>query len=66
MPKKYVIDGDKILDNLERRLLHTISKKDYKNVLKMIIEEKLNTYKEIRDILDREIHELSTLLEILP
>ncbi len=66
MSKKYVIDGDKILDNLERRLLHTISKKEYKNVLKIIIEEKLNTYKEIKDILEREIYELSTLLEMIP
>ena len=66
MAKKYVIDGDKILDSLERRLLHTISKKDYKNVLKIIIEEKLNTYIEIKEILEKEIHELSTLLEMLP
>jgi hypothetical protein len=66
LSKKYVIDGEKILDNLERRLLHVVGKKEYKNVIKIIIEEKLNTYKEIKDIIEREIHELSTFMERMP
>ena len=65
MSKSCVIDGDKILDNLEKRLFHELSKAEYKNVLRIIIEEKLNAYKKCKDFLEREIQELSTLLKMI-
>ena len=66
LSKECVIDGDKILDNLERRLLHVLSKEEYKQVLKIFIEEKISAYKEYKDFLEREIQELSTLLKMMP
>ena len=66
MSKECVIDGEKILDNLEKRLLHELSKTEYKNVLRIIIEEKLNVYIKHKDFLEREIQELSTLLKMMP
>ena len=66
MSKSCVTDGDKILDNLERRLLHVLNKVEYKQVLKIIIEKKISAYKEYKDFLEREIQELSTLLKMMP
>jgi hypothetical protein len=66
LSKVCIIDGHKILDNLERRLLHVLSKEEYKRVLKIIIEEKISAYKEYKDFLEREIQELSTLLNMKP
>jgi hypothetical protein len=64
--KRCVIDGDMILDNLEKRFLHELSKTEYKNVLRIIIEEKLNAYRKYKDFIEREIQELSTLLKMMP
>jgi len=66
LSKRCVIDGGKILDNLERRLLHKLSKEEYKHVLGIIIEEKISAYIEYKDYLEREIQELSTLLKMMP
>ena len=66
LSKICVIDSCKILDNLERRLLHELSKEEYKHVLEIIIEEKISAYKEYKDLLEREIQELSTLLNMKP
>jgi hypothetical protein len=66
LSKSCVIDGDKILDNLERRLLHVLSKEEYKQVLKIIIEEKISAYKEYKNFSERGIQELSTLLKTKP
>lgn len=66
LSKRCVIDGDKILDNLERRLLHELSKEEYKKALGIIIDEKMSAYIEYKDFLEREIQELSTLLKIMP
>jgi Mg2+/Co2+ transporter CorB len=66
LSKTCVIDGTRILDNLERRLLHELSKEEYKHILGIIIEEKINAYKEHRDFLESEIQELSTLLKMMP
>jgi hypothetical protein len=64
--KECVIDGDKILNNLERSLLRELSKTEYENVLRIIIEEKLNAYRKYKDFIEREIQELSTLLKMMP
>ena len=66
LSKRCVIYDDKILDNLEKRLLNELSKTEYKNVLRIIIDEKLNAYIEYKDFLEREIQGLSTLLNMMP
>jgi len=64
--KECVIDGDKILNNLERSLLRELCKTEYENVLRIIIEEKLNAYIKYKDFLESEIQRLSTLLNMKP
>ena len=65
MSDECVINGHKILDNLENRLLHELDKAEYKNILRIIIEEKVKAYKNYNIFLEREIQELSTLLNMM-